>query len=1039
MRIASISRLHIAAVATAALLACAWPLAEIEAGWAVEPSKFPTEWQYRSCTFHTDSFGQSQECGIIQGGTWERRPGEYYAYCYGGKVTLDGILAKAAKFEETLHQDYNEDVACSGGVGTWVDWLQPGQTREGWGCSDGPPRIDGWGVETWNLARIDVKQTGGGAGCTSSFADPVHIVRNRKTECPSGYYDNGITCTMTDEGVPFKNNQCGISNPVHIGMGYKQQVENDLEIEAAGGQTLDFTRYYIGSSTVRDNIGERWRHTYSRQLERVHWVGPDYVLDTIGMTRPNGSRFFFNHNPDGSWQSDGDVHDVLEDLPTGGWRYATTNNTIEEYGPDKKLLSITDARGNVQTVSHDSAGRIARIETNTGEYLQFDYTDATSSVASISDHAGRVWNYAYDPRGNLEYVIYPDATPSDDADNPRRRYHYEDPIFIDALTGITDERALSDQPNQRYATYGYDDQMRVVLSTHADGVQKLEVSYSDTDRTRAITNSLGQPSIYDTEVSIGVARTKSISGPGCSTCGAADTSYTYHAPNNLASETRNGVTTRYGLYDSRGQMGCKTEGITAADTSAGDCAFDPTASPDARRTDYTYDARFYQKIASITEPSVFPGNSKVTSYAYDAYANVTSETVSGFDAAGNAISRATTHEYNGPLNQLSFVNGPRTDINDFTWYRYYPNDPTQLSNRARLKEIEDASGTLIRSNIQYTATGKVQSEQRPNGLALSYTYYPGNDRLETLTEIAPTGTRQTRWTYLATGEVESITTANGTADATTLTFGYDAARRMTRITDGLGNSIAYVLDTEGNLREQNTLDSSNALRRQILQTFDTYNRLDTSGQANESVDLDFAPDGTLDVQTDGRGSVTDYDYDALKRLTQATQNLGGADPATANTTTAYGYDTQDRLTSVTDPVNGNTTYAYDDLGNLLSQTSPDTGTTTYQYDTAGNLIQKTDAMGQVFTYGYDSLKRVTAVDAPGSEHDVTYSYDICLNGAGRLCAVQYGNGALPNGNSVRYQYNAYGDITGHNGLRYNYDTAGRVATVHYPSGARLDY
>ncbi len=110
--------------------------------------------------------------------------------------------------------------------------------------------------------------------------------------------------------------------------------------------------------------------------------------------------------------------------------------------------------------------------------------------------------------------------------------------------------------------------------------------------------------------------------------------------------------------------------------------------------------------------------------------------------------------------------------------------------------------------------------------------------------------------------------------------------------------------------------------KQLSQTFDIYSRLDTSAQANESVDYNFAPDGTLDVQTDGRGSVTDYSYDSLKRLTQAVQNLGGADPATADTATAYGYDVADRLTSVTDPVNGATVYAYDDLGNLAQPDQP---------------------------------------------------------------------------------------------------------------------
>ena len=448
----------------------------------------------------------------------------------------------------------------------------------------------------------------------------------------------------------------------------------------------------------------------------------------------------------------------------------------------------------------------------------------------------------------------------------------------------------------------------------------------------------------------------------------------------------------------------------------------------------------YALLLSITLTTGAVGAAnKVTTNAYDNFGNKTLETIDGFDPAGNPVTRTTTWQYLGPLNQLSFMDGPRTDVNDYTTYRYYPNDATQpIGTRARLKEIEDATGVLIRSNIQYTLTGKVSSEARPNGLSISYTYYAGNDRLATLTESSGTQSRTTKWTYLATGEVESITTAFGSPDATTLTFGYDDARRLISLTDGLGNHIDYTLDTEGNRLEEITFDSTGALKKQLTQTFDIYNRLDTASQVNEAKNLDFAPDGTLDLETDGNNTVTDYSYDALKRLTQTVQDLGGTDPTTANTTTGYGYDVADRLTSVTDPINGNTTYAFDDLGNLVSQTSPDTGTTSFQYDGASNVIQKTDAKGQVFVYTYDALNRLTGVDAPGTDDDITTTYDNCRNGIGKLCQVTYGAG-FPNGSSVHYQYNSLGDLVGHQGLLFGYDNAQRLTTVDYPSGAQLRY
>ncbi len=321
-----------------------------------------------------------------------------------------------------------------------------------------------------------------------------------------------------------------------------------------------------------------------------------------------------------------------------------------------------------------------------------------------------------------------------------------------------------------------------------------------------------------------------------------------------------------------------------------------------------------------------------------------------------------------------------------------------------------------------------------------------NDRLATLTETGSSGSRVTQWTYLATGEVETITTAFGSPDATTLTFGYDDARRLISMTDGLGNHIDYGLDTEGNRLSETTYDANGTpsntaddiIKKQLSQTFDIYNRLDTSSQANETRDLNYAPDGSLDLETDGNNVVTDHSYDALKRLTQTVQDLGGTDPTTANATTVYDFDVADRLTSIIDPINGNTTYAYDDLGNLVNQTSPDTGTTTFQYDEAGNLIQKTDANGQIFVYSYDALNRLSGLDSPGTDDDISYTYDSCLNGSGRLCQVSYGTG-FPNGSTVHYQYNSFGDIVGHQGLLSGTDSAGRVSILDYPSGAQLRY
>ncbi len=551
---------------------------------------------------------------------------------------------------------------------------------------------------------------------------------------------------------------------------------------------------------------------------------------------------------------------------------------------------------------------------------------------------------------------------------------------------------------------------------------------------RTVTNSRGKVSTYSTTTQLGVALVTGITGPGCSSCGGKQCKHQYDGSNNLTSKTdNNGHVTHYGNYDANGNPGCVVEGMTTADASTGVCSFDPAASPDARRIDYTYDPRFHSKVATISEPSVYAGHNKLTTNSYDDYGNLTQVTISGYTPDGTPVTRTTGGTYAGPLHQLSLIDGPRTDVQDLTTLAYYPDDPTQGSNRARLLSVTDAMGIALRSNIQYSATGKVLSESRPNGVSLTYTYYPGNDRLHTLTETGGGTSRVLSWTYLPTGEVQSITTASGTAAATTLTLGYDAGRRLTRITDGLGNYIEYTLDTEDNRIGENTYDSNGALKKAITQTFDDYNHLSSRSQANETLTTHVAPDGTLSNTVDGNSSTTSYGYDALKRLISTTQDLGGSDPTTQNALTQYAYDSHDDLIRVIDPDNHATNYSYDDLGDLISTTSPDTGTTTNTYDAAGNLKTRSDANGSSFSYSYDADNRLTLVDAPGSNDDITYTYDTCTDGAGRLCKV-----STP-GNSVFYTYTAFGEIAGSEGLYYSYDAAGRVQTMTYPSGAVVTY
>lgn len=852
------------------------------------------------------------------------------------------------------------------------------------------------------------------------------------------YLKDGYFPSLFEYILPFgagpKNNgqMCSAAgSSLNSANGNNHQKESDSPKGSSG--IAGFQRYYNSSTSFAQtaDMGSGWTNTFSRSLTDLRTRGGR----GISIARPDGKVFYFTL-ANGAWVPDADVRLSLEELLDAsqqiiGWRVTSNDNAVEEYDATGKLITITDIQGRQQTLTYID-DRLDRVETNTGDFLQFAYS-AQGFIESVTDKTNRVWKYQYDTNNNLEFVSQPDSTPADDTDNPRRQYHYNEQVYTSnknlphALTGITDERGI------RYATYEYIADGRAKASYKAGNVDRIDIGYNDTNNTRTVTNSLGDASTYSITSQLGTALVTDITGPGCSTCGSGDTSFIYDPlTNNLLSKTVNGITTKYGNYNDNGNYRYKIEAF---------------GTPEARRTDYTYDPRFMNKILTITEASVFETGQKVTSNSYDDFANMTSITISGHSPDGTLVSRTTNLKYDGPFHQLSFIDGPRTDVDDHTSLTYYSDDVAQGTNRARLKEVMNANNVKQRFNIQYSATGKVLSEQRPNGITLNYTYYTGNDRLETLTQSNGANSSITRWTYLPTGEVNTVIQAYDTPVATTLTYGYDDARRLKSITDNLGNAIVYVLDTEGNRAQETTKDPDGTLVRIVDYMRETLDGVTTinANAAGSITQLVYDAVGNLTSQTDpNENPTTTHEYDSLNRLTETLDALTGS--------TTYNYDVNDRVVLVNAPNDAETTYTYDDLGNVMTERSPDRGVRNYRYNSAGNLVSLTDARNVTTYYSYDVLGRVITVDHEPEVasveyektaiiigNEITFTYDVgqnCTNGIGRLCRMDDKSG------NTEYAYDPFGNIVSQKkaelGIvyttQYAYDVGNNLMSIIYPSG-----
>ena len=159
--------------------------------------------------------------------------------------------------------------------------------------------------------------------------------------------------------------------------------------------------------------------------------------------------------------------------------------------------------------------------------------------------------------------------------------------------------------------------------------------------------------------------------------------------------------------------------------------------------------------------------------------------------------------------------------------------------------------------------------------------------------------------------------------------------------------------------------------------------------------------GNLITQTDAKGQIISFTYDALNRLTQKRAN--------ATTSVDYTYDSGinglGRLNRV-DYSNGYTTFTYDELGRETKSIKSIDGT-------AYTVERTYDALDRLKTLKYPDSEVLTyTYNTSGALKDIkgltkTYVSAITYNEQGQMATLTYGNGANGNGVTTTYTYNQY--------------------------------
>jgi RHS repeat-associated protein len=377
---------------------------------------------------------------------------------------------------------------------------------------------------------------------------------------------------------------------------------------------------------------------------------------------------------------------------------------------------------------------------------------------------------------------------------------------------------------------------------------------------------------------------------------------------------------------------------------------------------------------------------------------------------------------------------------------------------------QEADGSWVfdkagQETYRFDTAGRLTSIADRNGERTQVTYPDGQTRIVT----DPAG----RAVVFEFNNNHVVTVREAAAPQRTVTYGYDTAGNLTRVTDVAGGRWTFSYDAAHRMLTMRSprWDGVVATPEPVVtNTYDDQGRIVAqSDPLGRRTTFDYTTPGTT-VVTNPAGNSTAYEYrDGL--LVFETKGYGSStpsywmyryDPATLGRTmvvdgnggiTRAAYEADGDRASETSALGNQTTYTYNAQHQVKTITSPRTVggtsvTTTFTYDGNGNLATVStpllDAQGSVIEsattrYEHADLAHpgdVTAVIDPNG-HKTTQTYD----GFGNLTAVrQPPTAENPEGNTTTYHYEvpARGWLTSSTSARGNLPGADPAGfTTHY--------
>jgi RHS repeat-associated protein len=726
--------------------------------------------------------------------------------------------------------------------------------------------------------------------------------------------------------------------------------------------------YDGATTTVTDPNANREIETYSNgtlsavtraagtpQAATWTYSSDSPTLAATSITDPNGHTVHYSYDDRGN---------VLSTTDALGRTTRSTYDALDD------LTSVTDPSGHTASYTYDGSGNLldeSRPVTETGATARTSYAHADAAhpgdVTSLTDPSGGVWSYAYDRYGNRNAVTDP--------------LGHSTTAVYDALSRRTSTvtakgNEAGPNPNAFATTYTYDELGDLLTVSDPLG-SRVSKSYDASGNLVATTDAKGHTTRYVYNADDELTAVTRASG--------SVTHFDYDGNGNrIAWTDGDGNVTHY-AYDPLDRQSFVTDPLGRRTSAAYDGVGNllTLTNPDGQTTSYSYDAADERTAIGYSDGST-PGvtftytdngelasetSSPVTrTYRYDSLNRLaaTSETDLARTVGGSALGVGRELAYGYDLSsRLTSLALEMDTLNLATVTRRFSRGYDRAGN---LASVSDGLGNT--TSFTYDANRNVVSENYPNGIRATYSY-DNADRLTLITDTNANGVSFLNFPYGrdAAGLVTSGS-ASGTAAGPSLSFGYDAADRLTAATaQATGTGHNYTYDAADNRTSWATPGGSASF------TYDQAAELTTAslhGLAGTST-ARFAYDssGNRTSETDDLGNEISFAYDQANRLVGANGPIASAinrQPGAPIYEAAYRYDAEGLRNDLTWDLADGMPLIVGDLTESAYLTGPD-----------GLPVEKIDALGGIAFYHHDQLGSTRALTDTHGAVLIAYSYD----------------------------------------------------------------